>query len=84
MENTKSRGTQNTPRNLQQPGDRDHLETACDETRSTRYPTFARFHGPRVYGNRPRKALAISKKHECYTDRHTERQTDRHTDRLIE
>ena len=31
MENAKSRRTQNTPRNLQQPGDRDHLETACDE-----------------------------------------------------
>ena len=29
----KIRPTQNTPRNLQQPGDRDHLETACNETR---------------------------------------------------
>ena len=33
---TKIRRTQNTPRNPQQPGDRDHLETARDETRSTR------------------------------------------------
>ena len=32
----KSRRTRNTPRNPQQPGDRDHLETACDETRPTR------------------------------------------------
>ena len=31
-----SRRTQNTPRNPQQPGDRDHLETVCDETRPTR------------------------------------------------
>ena len=31
--NTKSRRTQSTPRNPQQPGDRDHLETACDVTR---------------------------------------------------
>ena len=30
--NMKSRRTQNTPRNLQKPGDRDHFETACDET----------------------------------------------------
>ena len=29
---TKSRRTQSTPRNPQQPGDRDHLETARDET----------------------------------------------------
>ena len=28
--------TQNTPRNPQQQGDRDHLETARDETRPTR------------------------------------------------
>ena len=33
---TKSRRTQNTPRNPQQLGDRDHLETARDETRLTR------------------------------------------------
>ena len=37
MENTKqSRRTQNTPRNPQQPGDCDHLDTARDETRPTR------------------------------------------------
>ena len=29
---TISRRTQNTPQNPQQPGDRGHLETACDET----------------------------------------------------
>ena len=33
---TVSRRTQNTPRNPQQPGDRNHLEAACDETRPTR------------------------------------------------
>ena len=39
----------------QQPGDRDHLETACDETRPTRQPILARFlRRSRVYGNRPR------------------------------
>ena len=32
----KSRPTQNTPRNPQQPGDRDELETARDETRPIR------------------------------------------------
>ena len=32
----KPRHTQNTPRNQQQPGDRDHLEAACDEIRPTR------------------------------------------------
>ena len=32
----RSRPTENTPRKPQQPGDRDHLETACDETRPTR------------------------------------------------
>ena len=32
----KSRRTLNTPRTPQHPGDRDHLETACDESRSTR------------------------------------------------
>ena len=35
--------TQNTPRNPQQPIDRDHLETARDETRHTRLPIPARF-----------------------------------------
>ena len=66
-QNTKSRRTQNTPRNPQQPGDRDHLKTACDETRPTRSPTLVRFHRSRVCGNRPRTALAISKNHESYT-----------------
>ena len=33
---TKSRRTRNPPRSPQ-PSDRDHLETACDETRPTRY-----------------------------------------------
>ena len=28
---TKSRRTQDTPRNSQQPGDRDNLEMACDQ-----------------------------------------------------
>ena len=32
----KSRRAQKTPRNPQKPGDRDHLETACDETPPTR------------------------------------------------
>ena len=31
----KTRPTQNTPRNPQQPGDRDRLEAARDETRPT-------------------------------------------------
>ena len=75
MENTKkSRPTQNTPRNPQQPGDRDHLEMARDETRPTRQSILARFHRSRVCGNRPRTALAISTNDECYT--HTDRQTD--------
>ena len=34
--NTKSRRTQNAPRNPQYAGDGDHLETACDEARPTR------------------------------------------------
>ena len=34
--NEKISPTQNTPRNLHQPSDRDHLETARDETRLTR------------------------------------------------
>ena len=50
---------QNTPRYPQQAGDRDHLETARDETHPTRYPIHARFHRSRVCGNRPRTALAI-------------------------
>ena len=60
-EKKKIRPTQNTPRNPQQPGDRDHLETAIDETRPTRLPILARFHRFRVCGNRLRTALAISK-----------------------
>ena len=58
----------------QPPGDSDHLETACSETRPTRQPIVALFlHRSRVCGNRPRTALAIGKNDECYT----------HTDRLI-
>ena len=57
---TKSHRIQNTPRNPPHPGDRDHLETACDETRPTRSPTLARFHRSRVCGNRHRTALEIS------------------------
>ena len=39
----------------QQPGDRDHLETACSETRPTRWPILAPFlHRSRVCGKRPR------------------------------
>ena len=67
----KSRPAENKPRKPQQPGDRDHLETACDETRHTRSPTLARFYRSRVCGNRPRTALAISKNDECYTHIHT-------------
>ena len=41
--------------NPRQPGDRDHLETACGETRPTAYPILAHFpHASRVCGNRPR------------------------------
>ena len=43
------------------------LETARGETRSTRQSTLARFHRSRVFENRPRIALAISKNDECYT-----------------
>ena len=42
----KIRPTENTPRKPQQPGDRDHLETVCDETRPTRSPTLAGFQIP--------------------------------------
>ena len=71
------RRTQNTPRNPQQPGDRDQLETACDETRPTRSPILARFRRSRVCASRPRTALAISKNDECYTYRQTDRQTNK-------
>ena len=73
----KSRTTQNTPRNPQQPGDRDRLKTARDETRPTRLPILACFHRSRVCGNRPGTALAISKNHECYTYTDGHRRTDR-------
>ena len=73
----KSRPTLNTPRNQQQLGDRDHLETARDETRPTRSHMLALSHRSGVCGNRSRTALAISKNDECYM------YTDRHTDRLI-
>ena len=33
--------TQNTPRKRQQPGDRVQLETACEETRHTRYSPYS-------------------------------------------
>ena len=82
--NTKSRRTQSTPRNPQQPGDRDHLETACDETRPTRSPILACFRRSRVCGNQPHSALVISKTtNVTLTHRHTDRHTDRETDRLI-
>ena len=57
----KLRSIENTPRKAQQPGDRDHLDTARDETRPTRVPALARFHRSRVCGNRARTALAVSK-----------------------
>ena len=63
----KIRPTQTTPRNPQQPSDRNHLETAHDKTRPMRWPMIARFHRFRVCENRPRTALAISKNDECYT-----------------
>ena len=74
----KMRRTPNTPRNSQQPDDRNHLETACNETRPTRSPTLASSHRSRVCENRPRTALAISKNDECYahTDSHTDSQTN--------
>ena len=79
--NAKSHRTLNTPLNPQQPGDRDHLEMVCDETRPTRSPTLARFHRSWVCGNRPRTALAISKNDEfnvahTRTRTHTHRQTN--------
>ena len=76
----KIRPTQKTSRSPQQPGDRDHLETARDETRPTRQPILVRFHRSRVCGNRPRKALAISENDECFT--YTDTQTDGQTYRL--
>ena len=74
MENAKkSRLTKKSLREPQQPGDRDHLETACDETRPTRSPTLARFRRSRVCENRRRTALVISRNDECYT--HTRKHT---------
>ena len=72
----KFRPTQNTQRNPQQPDHRVQLETACDEIRPMRWPILSRFHRFRVFGNRPRTALAISKNDECYTHAHTYRQTN--------
>ena len=57
----KSRPTENTPRNPHQPSDRDHFETDREEMRPARLPMLTRFRRPRIYGNRPRTALAISK-----------------------
>ena len=79
----KIRPTQNTPRKPQQLGDRDHLDTARDETRPTRQLILARFHKSRVCGNRPRTALTIRKNDECYAYIQTDSQTDIQTDRLI-
>ena len=73
----KIRPIQNTPRKLQQPGDRDHLETVRENPRPTRSPVLARFHRSRVCGNWPRTALAISNNVECYTHTDTHRRTDR-------
>ena len=72
----KSRRTQNPPRNPQQPGDRDHLETAPDEARPTRYLILTRFHRSRVCGNGTRRAFAISENDECYAYTQTDRQTN--------
>ena len=69
----KSRPTENAPRNPHPPNDRDHLETARENARPTRWPTLARFHRSRVCGNRPRTALAISKNDYCDTHIHTDR-----------
>ena len=44
----KIRPAHNTPRNPQQPGDRVHVETACEETRPARHPTLTIFHRSRV------------------------------------
>ena len=74
----KSRPTQNTPRNPQQPGDRDHLETAREKPRPTLWPVHARFHRYRVCGNRHRTAVAISINDEFnVTHTHTNIPTDK-------
>ena len=51
---TKPHHIQNTARNPQRPGDCDHLETACEETRPNREPIPARLRRTRLCGNRPR------------------------------
>lgn len=50
------------PPKSQQPGYRDHLETAfdCDETSLINYPRLARFYRPRVRGNPFRTQLLQS------------------------
>ena len=73
---TKKHPTQNTPQNLQHPGDRDELETACKETRPTHSPILSHFHRSQVCENRPRTALAISKNDKCYTHLQTHIQTN--------
>ena len=77
----KIRPTENTQRNPPQPGVRDFLETACDETRPTLWPILARVHRSRVCRNRPRTALEISKNDECYT--YTDRQTHSQTNYIM-
>ena len=74
--NTRSHRTQNIPRNPQQLGHRDHISTACDEARPTRLSILASFYRFRVYGNRPRTALAMNENREGRTC------TDRRTNRL--
>ena len=77
--NTRSHRTQNIPRNPQHLGHRDHISTACDEARPTRLSILASFYRFRVYGNRPRSALAMYEDHEGFT--YTHRRTDRLTKR---
>ena len=72
----KIRPIQNTPRNPQQPGDRDHLERAGNKTRPTRLPIQARFYRFRVCGNLLRIPHEISKNDERYTCTLTDTQTD--------
>ena len=76
---TRSRRTKNTPRNPQHPGDRIRLQTACNDTRSTREPILSRCNSSRVCAKRSRAALATSKNQECF---HTHRQIQR--DRLTD
>ena len=69
----KSRPTENTPRDPQPPSDLDLIDTERVDTHPTRSPTLARFQRSRDCGNRPRKALAISKNDECYTHTDTDK-----------